>query len=163
MKKLFFCLIALLTLSGAGNKLGAQTPYIGGSLTAYYVNSFALSATVSGGYEFNDSWAVGGSLGLDIAPSLAPQISLYARWTPWHNDVLFVDVKLRTEGYFSGKFHFVSADAGLVGSLRFRASNHVDIFADVVNLGARIYRGGDVLPMIGMFTDTARMGVLYRF
>ena len=163
MKRLFFCLIALLTLSVAGNKLGAQTPYVGGSLTAYYVNSFALSTTVIGGYEFNDSWAVGGSLGFDIAPSPAPQISLFARWTPWHNDVLFVDVKLRAEGYFSEQFHFTSADAGLVGSLRFRVSGHVDIFADVANLGARIYRGGDVLPMIGMFADTARMGVLYRF
>lgn len=163
MKKLFFCLIALLTLSGAGNKLGAQTPYIGGSLTAYYVNSFALSASVLGGYEFNDTWAVGGGLGFDIAPSQAGQIALYARWTPWHNDFIFMDVKLRTESYFFSDIRFICADAGLVGSLRFRASNHVDIFADIANLGARIYRGWDVMPMIGMFTDTARMGVLYRF
>lgn len=163
MKKFLFCLITLLTLSGAGLKLGAQTPYVGGSMTAYYSNSFVLSATVLGGYEFNDTWAIGGSIGFDITPSQAGQIALYARWTPWHNDVIFMDVKLRAESYIVDAFKFFCADAGLIGSLRFRTSDHVDIFADVFNLGARFYRGGDTIPMIGLFGDTARMGVLYRF
>ena len=163
MKKFFFCLIALLALSGAGNKLGAQTPYVGGSLTAYYANAFSLSVTALGGYEFNDTWAVGGGLGVDISPSQAGQLALYARWTPWHNDSVFLDVKARTEGYFNDSLQFICADAGLVGSLRFRVGGHVDIFADVANLGARIYRGGDAIPMIGVFGDTARMGILYRF
>lgn len=169
MKKFLFCLFALLAISGAGNKLGAQTPYVGGALTADYSYgyNFHCSASVLGGYEFNDRWALGGGIGLGIYPFGASQLALYARWTPWHNDVLFLDVKLQSEGFFGRGFTFYGLDAGLVGSLRFRVGDHIDIFADLANLGAQFSsaatNGAKVKPMIGIVSDSARMGLLYRF
>ena len=66
MKKIVL-ILALAVLSLTGQRLGAQTPYVGGSLTLAYVDHFTFNQHFFGGYEFNDKWAVGGGLGLDVS------------------------------------------------------------------------------------------------
>lgn len=164
MKKftLFFTLIILFLVS---HPLSAQTAYVGGSLNAVYYHSFQLKTHFFGGYEFNDRWAIGGGIGLDLAASNRNSaadgfVGAYVRFTPWHNDVLYTDIKWRTEALIGNGIE--GADVGLCGSLRFRVSEHIDIFTDFMSLGAR-YSGGDFDPLIGVLSDGCSLGLHYRF
>ena len=65
MKKIVL-ILALAVLSLTGQRLSAQTPYVGGSVTFAYSNYFQFDQHFFGGYEFNDRWAIGGGLGLNV-------------------------------------------------------------------------------------------------
>ena len=90
MKKIVL-ILALAVLSMTGQRLSAQTPYVGGSLTLAYVDYFKFDQHFYGGYEFNDKWAVGGGLGLDVSTYgnghgvVGGFMGAYVRFTPWHN------------------------------------------------------------------------------
>ena len=142
MKKIVL-ILALAVLSLTGQRLSAQTPYVGGSLTLAYVNHFTFNQHFFGGYEFNDKWAVGGGLGLDV--------STYG-----------TDIKWRTELLLQDSVGVSGADIGFVGSLRFRVTNHFDVFADFLPVGVR-YSGGDTYPLVGILGNGCSLGVLYRF
>ena len=84
------------------------------------------------------------------------------RFTPWHNDLLYTDIKWRTELLLQDSVGVSGADIGFVGSLRFRVTNHFDVFADFLPVGVR-YSGGDTYPLIGILGSGCSLGVLYRF
>ena len=165
MKKIVFFL-SLVAISLTCRNMNAQTPYLGGSLTAAYNNYFKLDSHFLGGYEFNDKWAVGGGIGLDLTAYdgavAAGFLAVYVRYTPWHNDVLFTDIKWRTETLIGNGASIDGADIGLCGSLRFRVNEHIDIFTDFLPLGVR-YSGGDFYPLIGILCDGCSLGLHYRF
>ena len=165
MKKIVtvLCVTAAVLLTARNSS--AQTPYIGGSLTAAYHEIFRLDTHFFGGYEFNDKWAIGGGLGLDIAAydedaAIGAFLGANVRFTPWHNNFLFTDIKFRTETIINEGIE--TADVGLCGSLRFRVSDHFDIFTDFVCLGAR-YENDDFSPLIGILGNGCTLGVHYRF
>jgi len=164
MKKVSI-VFAFVVLSLVSHNLCAQSPYVGGSLTAAYYNSFQLKTHFLGGYEFNEKWAIGGGIGLDVSAYegdavAAGFIAAYVRFTPWNNGILFTDIKWRTEALILDGIN--GADIGLCGSLRFRVSDHVDIFTDIMPLGVR-YSGGDFSPLIGILCDGCNIGLHYRF
>lgn len=167
MKKIVL-IIALAVFSLTGRQLRAQTPYVGGSLTLAYSERFLFAPNFYGGYEFNDRWAVGGSLGLDASTygnnhgTIAGFVGVNARFTPWHNDVLFVDIKWRTEVLLQAKVGIAAADLGFEGSLRFRVSEHIDIFTDFFPVGVR-YSPDKTVPLIGILSSGCSIGMHYRF
>ena len=67
MKKIITILLAAVISMVAAKTSSAQTPYIGGSLTAAYHDIIRIDTLFLGGYQFNAKWAIGGGLGLDIA------------------------------------------------------------------------------------------------
>lgn len=165
MKKLSFKLLIAMAMSLACFSAKAQTPYIGGSLTAAYSNVFRLDTHFLGGYEFNDKWAVGGGIGLDLTgyehgATTSAFLGMNIRFTPWHSNVLYTDIKWRTEALLGDGVR--AADIGLCGSLRFRLNSHIDIFVDCAPLGVR-YSSGRYYPLIGILGDGCSMGLHYRF
>ena len=74
MKKIVFFL-SLVAISLTCRNMNAQTPYLGGSLTAAYNSYFKLDSHFLGGYEFNDKWAVGGGIGLEIIRHIRVSLS----------------------------------------------------------------------------------------
>jgi hypothetical protein len=163
MKKILFILI----LSLACLKVSAQTPYIGGSVTLVYSDGLASDNNFHGGYEFNEKWAVGGTVGLNLVSYNNTTVAggfvgINVRYTPWHNDVLYTDIKWRTEALLRDAIGVEAADLGFVGSLRFRVSDHFDIYTDFLPVGVR-YSGGDTFPMIGILCSGCSLGLLYRF
>lgn len=164
MKKISI-VFAFVVLSLVSHNLYAQSPYVGGSFTAAYYNSFQFKTHFLGGYEFNEKWAIGGGIGLDLLAYdsdgiAAGFIAAHIRFTPWHNDILYTDIKWRTEVLIHDGIN--AADIGLAGSLRFRVSDHIDVFTDFVPLGVR-YIGGNFSPLIGILCDGANIGLHYRF
>ena len=151
--------------SMASHNLCAQTPYVGGSLQAAYTTFFDFRPHFLGGYEFNDKWAIGGGIGLDLTATsnntyVASFLGVYVRYTPWHNDFFFTDIKWRTEAILKDGIN--GADIGLLGSLRFRVSNHIDIFTDYLPVGVR-YSRDDATPFIGILSNGCTLGLHYRF
>ena len=159
--------IILLVLSMACLEISAQNPYIGGSVTLAYTGGFKSENHVFGGYEFNDKWAVGGGLGLDLSAYgsnavVGGLLAAYVRFTPWHNDFVYADVKWRTEVLLQDAVGVSGADIGLCGSLRFRVTKHIDVFTDFVPVGVR-YSGGETYPLIGILGSGCSLGMHYRF
>lgn len=163
MKKVLFILI----LSLACLQVNAQTSYIGASVTLAYSDGLASENNFHGGYEFNEKWAVGGTIGMNLFSYEGTTVAggflgVNVRYTPWHNDVLYTDVKWRTEALLQDAEGVVGADMGFVGSLRFRVSRHIDIYTDFLPVGVR-YSSGDTYPMIGILCSGCTLGLLYRF
>ena len=165
MRITLFKFTTILFLSLSCLKLSAQTPYVGGSLQAAYTTYFDFRPHFLGGYEFNDKWAIGGGFGLDLTATsnnayLASFLGAYVRYTPWQNDFFFTDIKWRTEAILKDGIN--GADIGLLGSFRFRVSNHIDIFTDFLPIGVR-YNRDDAAPFIGILSNGCTLGLHYRF
>lgn len=164
MKKIVVILFAVLCLFTGGVKADAQTWFTGGEFTAVYGGVFSYKVKPMVGYEFNDKIAVQANLGVSGAHGAVNQTNFiagaYFRYTPWHNDVLFVDLKLRTEVLTSRGY--LGADLGIVPELRFRCNPHWDVFAAVGSLGAR-YDGGAWSPFVGIISNNTIVGFIYRF
>ena len=155
----------LVALSLFSHNLCAQAPYVGGSFNAVYFDNFQIKTHLLGGYEFNDKWAIGGCIGLDVnvydnGAENNGFVGAYVRFTPWHNDFFFTDIKWRTEVLHQEDFNV--ADIGLIGSLRFRVSNHIDIYTDFLPIGVRT-DGEDYYPLFGVLSDGCTLGLHYRF
>ena len=117
--------------------------------------------TNDGGYEFNDKMAVMAMTGIVFGnSSVFGEVGTYFRFTPWHNDVFFLDFKPSVEMAFSDYISVL--DIGIVPSMRFRCSDHWEVFTDVGAIGVR-YLEGDWMPRIGITNMTATVGVNYRF
>ena len=162
MKKFLF----ILVLSLACLKISAQTPYIGGSVTLAFSKGLSSENNFHGGYEFNDKWAVGGTVGLNLLSYEGDTVAggflgINVRYTPWHNDILFTDIKWRTEALLN-EDGVNGADLGFVGSLRFRVSDHFDIFTDFIPVGVR-YSNEETFPMVGILCSGCSLGLHYRF
>ena len=163
MKKVIFTLV----LSLACLEIKAQTPYIGGSVTLAYMGGFQSDTHFYGGYEFNDKWALGGCVGLNLLAVESNAVAggflgAYLRYTPWHNDILYTDIKWRTEILLRDEEGVDGADIGLCGSLRFRINDHIDIFTDFIPVGVR-YANDDTYPLVGILGSGCSLGLHYRF
>ena len=86
----------------------------------------------------------------------------YVRFTPWHNNLLYTDIKWRTELLLQDAVGVAAADIGFVGSLRFRINRHFDVFADFIPVGVRFY-DDETYPLIGILGNGCSLGVHYRF
>lgn len=162
MKKVLVLLIVALSFSFVGK---AQTGFVGGGLTLFFSNGLLYMSTIHGGYEFNDKIAVmamGGivAIGQDRYSHVNGSVGSYFRYTTWHNNVIYLDLKPAIEIAFTD--YISVADIAVVPSLRFRCSTHWEVFSDIGAFGVR-YMEGDWMPRIGISSVTAVMGVNYRF
>lgn len=165
MRKIVFKLAFVLVFSLTFLTSNAQTPYVGGTLTAAYNNNLKFDTHFYGGYEFNEKWAIGCGAGINLYAYnsnavAAGFLAAYVRYTPWNNGILYTDIKWRTEALVKNGIN--GADIGLCGSLRFRVSDHIDIFTDFVPVGVR-YSSGEYYPLIGIIGDSCSLGLHYRF
>lgn len=163
MKKILAIFISLLAISS----LAKAQPggFIGGGITVFYAGTFTYQTTVHGGYAFNDKFAVMAMGGIAASVDegdgyVVGETGAYVRFTPWHNDVLYIDIKPRVELAFSSEIEAV--DIGIVPSLRFRVSPKFEIYTDVASLGAR-YTGYSWKPCVGITNVGATVGVNYLF
>lgn len=162
MKRITGIFIVVLSLLLGNNKADAQTWQIGGDMTSFYVSAFRYQFSALGGYEFNDKIAVQASFGITGVENYSNYLAgAYFRYTPWHSDVLYLDLRFRalirtdltvTEG----------ADIGITPILRFRCNQHWDFFATIGSLGAR-YEEFNWAPCIGLINSNTDIGVIYRF
>lgn len=162
MRRLTIVFIAALSLLMWSNKASAQGWHIGGDLTAININTFGYSGTVLGGYEFNDKIAIQASVGFTGVDDYANfSTGAYFRYTPWHNDVVYLDLRFRTQ--IRTDFNDIKgADIGITPMLRFRCNPHWDFFAAFGSLGAR-YQGKEWNPCIGLISSGTDIGIIYRF
>lgn len=122
MKKLFAILALCLTISTAAN---AQW-YLGGSGSfGWNGGYFEMSVLPKAGYEFNDMMAVEAGLGFHTSFDFAyGKADAWFRFTPWHNDIVYIDLLAGGELYFTDY-----EEAALIGvrpQLRFRIHPQVD-------------------------------------
>ena len=161
MKKL---LISFFVLAACALSAKAQSGFVGGSLTLFMSDHFMSQVTAHGGYEFSDRLAAYAGVGFAAVYEgewgAAGSSELVLRWTPWHGNVLYLDLKPRVAMAFTSSIDIV--DVGIIPSLRFRVSPHWDIFADFGSLGARYYYGTWV-PFVGVTSVQAALGVNFRF
>lgn len=166
MQKVTFNLALGLILLLCATNASAQRRYAGGSFTAFYSTHFDYSTHLHCGYEVNERWAAGGTLGVDLSTysrytTTSGIIGGYVRYTPWHNDILWLDIKCKAEMSLR-KGGIGSADLGFTGGLRFRLSPHWDVYTDIACLGAR-YVYDYWSPLIGITGSGCSVGALYRF
>lgn len=161
MKRLIgITIIAFSLLSG--NRAEAQAWHVGGDFTAFYAGAFRYQVSALGGYEFNDKIAVQASIGVTGIEDYADYLTgAYFRYTPWHNDVLYLDLRFRSL-IMTDFLEIEGADIGITPMLRFRCNSHWDLFATVGSIGVR-YEGYDWVPCIGLISSSTDIGVVYRF
>lgn len=162
MKKVLVLLIVVLSFSFVGK---AQTGFVGGGLTLFFSDGLLYQSTIHGGYEFNDKIAVMAMVGIvaigqDRYSYVSGTTGSYLRYTTWHNNVIYLDLKPAIELAFSD--YISVADIAVVPSMRFRCSTHWEVFSDIGAFGVR-YMEGVWSPRIGFSNITAVMGVNYRF
>lgn len=162
MRRLISATIAALLLLLGSSTASAQGWHVGGGLTSLNVNAFSYDVSALGGYEFNDRIAIQASIGVTGVNDYANYTTgAYFRYTPWHNDVVYLDLRFRT--YILTDFYDIEgADIGITPMLRFRFSPHWDFFATVGSLGAR-YQGYEWYPCIGLANTNTDIGIIYRF
>lgn len=167
MKKIAVIAICILALLSAG-KASARGRFIGGGLSARWTpelfNSPSLYFTrteVAGGFEFNERWATGLVTGLEYgSSSQAVILNAYARYTPWHNDVIYIDAKAVIISLF---WDTVNIRLGLMPSLRFRVAPRWEVFTDVGFFGVDLL-DFEASQLSAFITNTgAGVGVYFRF
>lgn len=136
IKRLFVILSLLLFLLTGNNGVNAQTWQVGGDVTALYIDAYKYQMTILGGYEFNDSIAIQASAGITGIDDYKDFLTgAYFRYTPWHNDVLFLDLRFRAQ-FLTDLYAIEGADIGVTPMLRFRFSSHWDFYAAIGTFGA---------------------------
>lgn len=163
MKKILAIFVSLLALSSITQAQSGG--FIGGGISSAYSGKFSYQTTIHGGYAFNDKIAIMAMGGIAAAVTEGDGIVLgetgaYVRFTPWHNDFLFIDIKSRVELVFSDEIEGI--DVGVVPSLRFRLSPTIELFTDVAFAGVR-YIYGYWMPCIGVSSHDAVVGVNFLF
>jgi len=161
MRKIIFIAVCLLSFISFNNKANAQGWTLGGGITILAAEDYAfVGLKVYGGYEFNDKWAIGLMTGFDAGTETGNAIfGANVRFTPWHNDLLYIDIKGTSD------LEFGDGDIlkiGAVPSLRFRVAPKWEVFTDIGYLGVRGHLGGSFFPY-ALVTATPTMGVTYRF
>lgn len=162
MKRLFI----IIALIGASLCASAQKAwFIGGTGQIGYTGQFEFALEPQFGYEFTDRWAIGTGLGmLVVAESgygvVMGSVEPFARFTAWHNDLVYIDLKATTGFAFTDEL--VLAQLGIRPSLRFRINDHWDISADLGLFGAQCTYG-DWTPALGLSATSAGLWFAYRF
>lgn len=138
---------------------------MGGGITAFYSGTFSYQTTIHGGYAFNDKIAIMAMGGIAATVNegnsfVLGETGAYVRFTPWHNDYLYIDIKPRVELLFSEEI--AAVDIGVVPSLRFRVSPKIEIYTDIASAGVR-YMYGSWIPCLGVASHDAIVGVNFLF
>ena len=162
MKKILISFFIFLACTFSAKAQGGG--FTGGSFTLFMSDHLMTQVTAHGGYAFNDKLAAYAGIGFaavyDGEWGAAGSSEIGLRWTPWHGDVLYLDLKPRVSMTFTDRIDVM--DVGIIPSLRFRVSPHWDFFADFGSIGARYYYGIWV-PFVGVTSVHASLGVNYRF
>ncbi len=162
LRKYFYVLVSILLFASFGNKADAQTWTIGGNITLKTANKYAYTRLeVDGGYEFNDKWAVGLKTGFETGSDTGSFIlGGNGRFTPWHNDVLYIDIKAVADLLV---YDVVSLNTGIVPSLRFRVAPRWEVYSDFGFIGLRGQLGYGLSPVAVITALNAGLGVTFRF
>lgn len=159
MKKFFLTFAALCAMSAQAQLFVGGTGRFG-----YADNTFVLSALPEAGYEFNEYWAVGGSLGFSMAAHDGVYtygvVEPFVRFTPWHNERIALDIKGGAEFTFSD--YLAGCELGFRPSMRFFVNDHFDVFADLGLIGVS-YDGEDWSPAFLVTGCNVHLGVSYKF
>ena len=157
MKKV---MLMLLLFAGFSSNAAAQF-FVGGTGGVGYLNdAFRLAVKPMAGYEFNDRWAVGTSLGLSLADSeVAGVANPFVRFTCWDNGRLYIDAMAHSDMIFQSEL--LGANIGISPALRYSFGSHWQIMGEVGLIGAQ-YDGLDWYPAFA-FTASTEVGVIYRF
>ena len=166
MRKILFYLSVSLTsmLFSSNMKVNAQTAYLGGEMSMIYVNRLDFGPIIRGGYEFNDKFAIEGLAGVEFMTnprSTGLNFGASVRYTPWHNETTYLDLKFRTELVKYTGDYYIDGDIGFTFQPRFRIAPHWDVVVPIGLLGLR-FIDGTAYPAIG-FTSRTSVGILYRF
>ncbi len=167
MRKNLFVICILLVSFVLNNKAKAQTVYLSNGLQVQWVDKdFVASTAFEVGYEFNEHWAVGAlaALSAQVQNTLIAGMGAggYIRYTPVHNDVIYLDVKASARGqyYTTDAKNFL---IGLYPSLRFRFAPRWEAFTDIGFFGARYTDAFGWYPLLGFNPQNAVVGITYRF
>lgn len=132
MKKLFL----ILGLVALTRSVSAQSYFVtaGGSF-GFNDEVKSSGLELKAGKELNDTWALGVGGGVstrhydDSDISVTGSSQVFMRFTAWHNEKFFTDLKLfNTWSYFKGGS---SWQLSFVPSLRYRLTDHFDISTNV--------------------------------
>ena len=169
MKKLVICLFVALAAMSAK----AQDVYVGGTLNIWGgddVTRFGIAPEV--GYNFNEHWAVGGTLEFSHAKnngikSNAFAIAPYARYTYFKNDVLslFVDggFGFSTQGV-KGADNVNGVEIGFRPGLSFAVTDHLSLLTKIGFLGYRDdYMHGSNGGGLSLSSGDLSFGFYYTF
>lgn len=151
-----------MLFSSFGSKANAQTWTIGGNLTLKAAEKFSYTRLeVDGGYEFNDRWAVGLKTGFETGTNNGSYIlGGNVRFTPWHNDVLYIDIKAVAESMI---YDDITLNTGIVPSLRFRLAPRWEVYSNFGFLGFRGEPDSRLKPLAIITAFDAGLGVTFRF
>ena len=160
MKKKF---LVLLLVAGFSTNAAAQF-FVGGTGGVGYLNdAFRMAVKPMAGYEFDDRWAVGTTLGFSLVTHNGSEVfgvaDPFVRFTCWNNSKLFVDLVAHSEMLFQSELY--TANVGISPALRYSISSHWQLTGQAGIVGAQ-YDGADWYPAFG-FTASTEVGVIYRF
>ena len=161
MKKII--LVILLTCA-TFNVFAQKTWFVGGTgLISYSNDTFSLGIEPEVGYEFTDWFAVGAGTGFvfsyDGDGIILGIAETFARFTPWHNDLVYIDLKVGGDLAFDSLIE--SADIGIRPGVRFRINDHWEVSADLGLFGASYT--GYWTPSFGITGGAAGIWCAYRF
>lgn len=123
--------------------------YVGGQASAMGGKHSVTSSLIPEvGYQLTDKWAVGGQAGFSVNGLKEYDeakmdvfalgiLGAYARFTPWHNDIVYLDLKGVANFEFAD--YLGSFSVGVQPAVRFRIADKFDLAA---NLGLVGVRGG---------------------
>ncbi|MBO4581657.1 MAG: hypothetical protein J5701_05145 [Bacteroidales bacterium] len=162
MKKLFlFVSLLLITHLSSAQK----TWFVGGSASIGYVDNFTFTFEPQFGYEFTDWFALGAGIGFTLVSNdytvILGVAEPYVRFCPWHNDLIFIDLKVTGGFGFDNYLEF--CQIGIKPGLRFRINEHWDISADIGLFGTQYTYTGGWRPAFGISASSACLWVAYRF
>lgn len=162
MKKII--LVILLTCA-TFNVFAQKTWFVGGTgLIGYSNDTFLLGIEPEAGYEFTDWFAVGAGVGGSFSYSDGDYAILgiaetFARFTPWHNDIVYIDLK--ATGNLGFDSYIQLAQIGIRPGVRFRINDHWEVSADLGLFGASYT--GYWTPSFGITGGAAGIWCAYRF
>lgn len=147
--------------------MGAQAQlFVGGTGRIGYANdAFVFGAVPEVGYEFNEKWAAGAALGINLdagngSSAVRGVAEPFVRFTPWQNKRMAFDVKAIAELEFQSELW--GAEIGLRPSVRFFINDHLDATVDFGLIGAS-YNGWDWSGAFLVNAMRTQLGIAYKF
>ena len=165
MKKFFVLLAAVASLSLSVKAQNRGSFFVGGTAGIGYSDYFEFALEPIFGYEIKDWIAVGTGLGMNVvagggASAVLGVAEPFIRFTPWHNDLVYLDLKTTAGFVFDNQL--LSTQIGVRPGIRFRVTPNCDIAADLGLFGAQCTLGA-WSPAIGLSGTSVGMWVAYRF
>lgn len=165
MKKFFIVLAAVVSLSLSVKAQDRGSFFVGGTAGIGYSNYFEFALEPIFGYEIKDWVAVGAGLGMsvaaaDYASAVVGIAEPFVRFTPWHNELVYLDFKATAGFGFNNELQ--TAQLGVRPGIRFRVTSNCDVAADLGLFGAQ-YNYGDWRPAFGISGTAVGLWAVYRF